>query len=60
MISKKIDKSNIINFCDTDLTIHKAIETFNEIGLGTILEKVELDEFDKYILEYFYDGITVR
>ncbi|GIJ94074.1 MAG: DEAD/DEAH box helicase [Bacteroidota bacterium] len=59
MISKKLDESKIINFYDPNLTIHKAIDIFNEIGLGTILEKVELDEFDKYILKYFYDGITV-
>lgn len=59
MISKKIHHSKVIDFEDIELTIHKAIDTFNEIGLGTILEKVELGEFDKYILEYFYDGITV-
>lgn len=59
MISKKLHESKIINFYDPNLTIHKAIDIFNEIGLGTILEKVELDEFDKYILKYFYDGITV-
>lgn len=60
MISKKLHESEIINFYDTNLTIHKTIDIFNEIGLDTILEKVELDEFDKYILKYFYDGITVR
>lgn len=60
MISKKIHRSELIDFYDKDLTIHKAIEIFNEIGLKPILEKtVDLEEFDKYILDYFFDGIKI-
>ncbi|MDX5347385.1 MAG: hypothetical protein LPK19_09065, partial [Hymenobacteraceae bacterium] len=57
MISKKIHHSNLINFYDTTLTIHKAIEIFNDLRIENIINNVDLDEFDKYILEYFYDGI---
>lgn len=60
MISKKLHNSNVINFYDSELTIHKAIEIFNQIGKQTVLEKtVDLDDFDKYILDYFYDGIKI-
>lgn len=58
MISKKLHESKIIDFYDNELTIHKAIEIFNKIGLEQLLERTnELDEFDKYILDYFFDGI---
>ncbi len=60
MISKKIHNAKLIDFYDSNLTIHKTIEIFNELGITTVFEKVELDEFDKYILEYFYDGIKIN
>lgn len=60
MISKKIHKSGVINFYDQDLTIHNIIEIFNSHGINLIKENVELDEFDNYILEYFYDGIRTN
>jgi hypothetical protein len=60
IISKKIQESKLINFYDSNLTIHQTIEIFNELGIETIKEKVDLDEFDKYILDYFYDGIKTN
>ena len=60
MISKKFQESKVINFYDSELTIHGAIKKFNEIGLESILELTsDLDEFDKYILDYFFDGIKI-
>ncbi|HLN96373.1 MAG TPA: hypothetical protein VK183_12135, partial [Flavobacterium sp.] len=60
MISKKIQESKLINFYDTNLTIHQTIDIFRDLGIHTIKEKVELDEFDMYILDYFYDGIRTN
>lgn len=61
MISKKIHESGIINFYDENLTIHIAVEKFNEIGEEMIIEKTKtLDEFDKYILNYFFEGIKLQ
>ncbi|OPB92599.1 DEAD/DEAH box helicase [Elizabethkingia occulta] len=60
MISKKIHSSKLIDFYDSNLTIHKTIEILNNIGINTIFKTVKLDEFDRYILEYFYDGIKIR
>lgn len=60
MISKKLQESKIINFYDNELTIHDAIEKFNQIGIESILEQTsDIDEFDKYILNYFFEGITL-
>jgi hypothetical protein len=60
MISKKIHESKIIDFYDSELTIHKAVEKFNEIGKEATIERTNnLDEFDKYILNYFFDGIKI-
>jgi hypothetical protein len=59
MISKKIQKSKIIDFNREDLTIHEAIEIFNKIGLYKVRSATEgLDDFDHFILDYFFDGIT--
>lgn len=60
MISKKIHKAGIINFYNQELTIHSAIEHFNAIGIQRVIEKVELDDFDLYILNYFYEGIKTN
>lgn len=59
MLSKKIHSSGLINFVDSDLTLHKAIEQFNEIGKEQVCEAVSFKGFDKYIINYFYDGITI-
>jgi hypothetical protein len=57
MISKKIHNSGVIDFLNSDLTIHKSIYLFKEIGIDKIKKGVELDTFDNYILDYFYKGI---
>jgi len=60
MISKKIHVSEIIDFYDSELTIHKVVEKFNEIGKESTIKRTNnLDEFDKYILNYFFDGIKI-
>ena len=59
MISKKVHRSKLINFFDSELTIHKAIDLFNQIGKNKLIEETKrLDDFDIYIINYFYDGIT--
>lgn len=60
MISKKIHNSKIINFYDKDLNIHNTLEMFNNIGIERILSMHNLTNFDKYIIEYFYDGIQTN
>lgn len=59
MISRKIHLNKLIDFSDENLTIHKTIEIFHKIGKEVILSKVFFDDFDRYIIGYFYEGITV-
>lgn len=60
MISKKLHESKVIDFYDSDLTIHKVITQFNEIGKEMTIERTKnLDKFDRYILDYFFDGIKI-
>lgn len=60
MISKKIHESKVIDFYDSELTIHNVVEKLNEIGKELTIERTNnLDEFDKYILNYFFDGIKL-
>jgi hypothetical protein len=60
MISKKLQEAEIIDFYNKELTIHKAIEIFNQIGQEEIISSTKgLDSFDRYILNYFFDGIKI-
>lgn len=60
MISKKIHESNVIDFYNNELTIHNVVEKFNAIGKEETIERTKnLDEFDKYILDYFFEGIKI-
>ena len=59
MLSKKIHQANIIDFTEENLNIHLIIDKFNELGIDYIKEQINIfDEFDLYILDYFYDGIS--
>ena len=61
MISKKIHTSNIINLTEDNIDLYSIIDLFNKIGLEYILKNVEnLHSFDKYILNYFYEGILTN
>ena len=60
MISKKLHESEVIDFYDSKITIHNVIAQLNEIGKDSTIEKTNnLDDFDKYILDYFFDGIKI-
>lgn len=60
MISKKIHSGNLINFYDAQMDIHQALGKFNQLGKEKIMSLNDLSTFDKYIIEYFYDGIRVN
>lgn len=59
MLSKTIDKSNIIKFDFNDNgDINKILKEFKE-NKDKIKELFDKNSFDYYILKYFYDGISV-
>ncbi|MCA5006133.1 DEAD/DEAH box helicase [Sphingobacterium bovistauri] len=58
MITKKIHLSKVIDFYNPDLNIHNTVEIFTKIGYDYVIQNTKaLDDFDKYIITYFYDGI---
>lgn len=58
MISKKIHESGLFNLEDTETSIHELLDSFNEVGYDQLVQRVtDLDYFDKYILNHFYEGI---
>ena len=57
MISKKIHKSNVLNL-EERIEIHDLLKEFNSIGYAELIKKTNrIEEFDKYILQHFYDGL---
>ena len=60
MISRKLHQNGIIDFLNDGLNIHNTIEIFHQIGKENIKAFDFINTFDKYIVEYFYDGITIN
>lgn len=58
MISKKIHLSGIINLEQQDISVNDIIIIFNQIGKESFFNHIELHPFEKYILDYFFEGIT--
>jgi hypothetical protein len=58
MITKKIHAASMMNFVIADIDLHGILDIFKEIGMEKLIASIpSLDEFDKYIIEYFYSGI---
>lgn len=58
MISRKIHFSGVLDLNSTDDDLHEKIVSLKEIGFEKVVHGVgDLDDFDKYILKYFYNGI---
>ena len=60
MITKKIHAAGIIDFSNDDLTLHDAIEKLNQSKMVVYEKTNDLDRFDHYVLDYFYEGIGKR
>lgn len=58
MISKKIHASGLIDFLDPEMDLLAALERFNQLGLETVLAIKTLGPFDRYVVKFFFDGIT--
>lgn len=59
MLSKKIQLSGLVDLESNEKDLHSIIDKFNDMGCKHVIDKVnELMDFDKYILEYFFDGIS--
>ncbi|PRA85916.1 hypothetical protein CQ054_10635 [Ochrobactrum sp. MYb29] len=58
MISKKIQRSKLIDFTTANLGLNDAVKKFQGIGLERMLKIESLTAFDRYVMKFFYDGIT--
>jgi hypothetical protein len=59
MISKKIHNAHILDITNEEISLHLLLDQLREIGHEKMCQSVNnLNEFDKYILKYFYDGIS--
>ena len=59
MISKKIHQSKIIDLTNQELPFHNLLAIIAEVGEDRICnEVVDLDKFDKFVLKYFFTGIS--
>ena len=58
MIIRKIQNSGLINLEDDSVEISEIIKQFNNIGREKVIQGLNnLLPFDKFIINYFYDGI---
>lgn len=61
MISRKIHLAGVINLEDQSGEVHEVVNRFRTIGRDSLARLVgDLDEFDLYILHYFYEGIETQ
>lgn len=58
MISKKIHASGLIDFLDPGMDLLAALERFNQLGLDAVLAIKSLGPFDRYVVKFFFHGIT--
>lgn len=58
MISRKIHNSGVIDLEHQEKSVNDILVEFQEIGFVTIAEKIKCSEFERYILEYFFKGIS--
>ena len=61
IISKKIQRSGLVNLEDDNKEINAVIMEFNRIGIDKVLSSIcRLHPFEEYIIRYFYDGISTN
>lgn len=58
MIAKKIHRSGLINFEDPEIDLLEALNRFKYLGIDSILAIKTLGSFDRYVIRFFYHGIT--
>lgn len=59
MISKKIHAAGLIDFLDQEMDLLRALECFKVLGQEKVLAIETFDHFDRYVVRFFFDGITL-
>ncbi|MDQ1159336.1 hypothetical protein QE385_003663 [Sphingomonas sp. SORGH_AS 950] len=58
MISRKLHKARFVSFSQPDLDLRGALDLFRSKGLDAALKVEGLTAFDRFVLKFFYHGIT--
>jgi hypothetical protein len=58
MVTKKIHKAGLIDFTNPEFGLRESLEAFQAIGMEKVLAVSTLNAFDRYIVKFFYEGIT--
>lgn len=59
MISRKIQNSGLFDFERVGLSLDDAISFFNSYGRDRLIDSIQnINGFELYIIDYFYDGIS--
>ncbi|OJY68092.1 MAG: hypothetical protein BGP16_14565 [Sphingobium sp. 66-54] len=58
MISRKLHRAGYIDFSQADLDLRSALNLFRRSGLEAAIKVETLSAFDRYILRFFFHGIT--
>ncbi|WP_024577397.1 MULTISPECIES: DEAD/DEAH box helicase [unclassified Afipia] len=58
MISKKIHAAGLVDFQDPNMDLLQALERFKYLGIDAVLAIKSLGPFDRYVVRFFFDGIT--
>lgn len=58
MISRKLHKARFVSFSQPDLDLRGALDFFRSKGLDAALKVEGLTAFDRFVLKFFYHGIT--
>lgn len=60
MISRKIQSAGIIDFNNPEMTFEKSLVILKQVGAQAIKSIETVDEFDKYLIDYFFEGVSVN
>ena len=51
--------AGLVDFNNPNLTFEQSIQLLKEIGPIRIKDIHTIDDFDKYMIDYFYEGVNV-
>ena len=58
MISRKIHSSGLIDLANDKIELRDVLIAFKTVGLEEVLKISDLSQFDRYVVKFFFDGIT--
>lgn len=60
MLAKRIHAAGLVNFEDEELDLHSAINRLRGLKREIFSDIEGLHDFDRYVLDYFFEGIAVQ